>query len=295
MIKVKFFQTEWDSKVLLDHLSKMTSGRSGKWENMIGTTDTEEADFLVVIDYTNQNLPTDKSVIYIGGHPRVCSGHQSFEDKECIASFNSDDSLGFVEYWLDYSYDELMAMKPPKKTKNLTCILSNQRTYDYHRKRIEFMVDFCNKYLEKVDLYGRIKPQNGEDSLLKAFKGEIGENIPFKHWYGKKEALGPYRYSLEFDMGSSPDMGVCRHYFSERLVDSLLMYCMPFYYGGLNTSDYIPEESFIPIDPFQDIPEHVMQIVNTDTRERNMEAIAEARNLLLNKWQIWPRIWEVVK
>lgn len=292
-MRICFLQTEWKNDVLLKHLSKMTPNRSGKWKNMEATADINKADVIVVIDYTSQELPKGKPVIYIGGHPTVCPGHQSFKDKECIASFNSDTELGFIEWWLKDDYDTLSAMKSPEKTKDLSCILSNQRTYDYHRKRIEFMTEFCNQYPGKVDIYGRIKPQKGEESLLKHFKGELGENIAFSHWYGKKAALAPYRYSLEFDMGSSPDMGVCRHYFSERLVDSLLMWCMPFYYGGINTGDYIP--GVIPIDPFMDSPEYILNIVNSNEREHNIDKIAEARNLLLNRWQIWPRIYNVIK
>jgi len=300
MIKVFFTQTEHSSEYTLKMLSKMTPNRSGKWKNLIGTTNIDEADFIVVIDYTVQKIPKNKPVIYLGAHPTVCKGYQNYDNKEAFAKFDCRNTVGFIEWWLKDDYDALMAMKLPKKTKDLSCIISNQRVYDYHRKRIEFLKEFCEKFPDRIDIYGRIKPKKEEGVILKSFKGVVGKdtnvsNYLNSYWYGKKNALESYRYSLEFDMGNSPEMGNdCFYYFSERLVDSLLMWCMPIYYGGTQIHKFLPINSFRYLNLFKDTPEYVIKIINSNFREDHLKDIEKARYLILNELQIWARVWRAI-
>lgn len=298
-MKVCFLQTEWDNQKLLNTLRKMTPNRSGKWKDMEATTNIKEADFYVVIDYTIHDIDTTRA-IYLGAHPTTCGGYVSFDGIDAFAKRDLKNSFGYGEWWLDEDYDALSAMEPPRKCKNLSCILTNNRTYDYHRRRIEFMVEFCEKHPFEVDLYGRIKPQVGEESLNRSLMGVLGadtseENYYDRYWFGKRMALESYRYSLEFDMGSSPDWGICKNYFSERFFDSLLMWCCPIYYGGIDIHRYIPENSFRYIDPFKDKPEDVIEIAKSDFREENIGYLAEARNLLLNDFQIWPYVYSIIR
>jgi len=72
------------------------------------------------------------------------------------------------------------------------------------------------------------------------------------------------------------------------------MWCMPLYWGGTNVEDFLPADSFRYIDINGDGSD-VMDIVNSDFREKHLDAIAEARDLLLNKYQIWPRLHSVIK
>lgn len=300
---VCFLQTEWDNNKLLETLTKMTPNRSGVWKGMVGITDPKKADIIVIIDYTVQKLPKNKPKIYIGAHPTVCPGYRNYDDvknnKDTLAVFDLKNTFGFVEWWLKEDYDFFTKFYP-WKDRDLSCIVSNQRAYDYHKRRIKWLVNFCRKYPLKLDLYGRIKPTSEELPLNACFKGVLGLDNAYEgylkgYWFGKRRGLEKYRHSLEFDMGSSPKMGECRHYFSERLVDSLLMWCMPFYYGGNNIGKYLPENSFRYIDPFQTEPEEVLEIVESNFREKHLQDIAEARKLLLDRYQIWPRIWEVIK
>ena len=301
MFKVCFLQSTHDNEEVLNHYKKMTPNRSGKWKEMVGTTSIEEADYVVIIDYSmHEPIPKNKPKIYIGAHPQVCRGYYCFDEKEAIIKMDLKDTFGFGEWWLDEDYDTLSALKPPKKTKDLSCILSNGRTHDFHKKRIEFMVNFCSKYSNRVDLYGRIKIGKGEESLNKSFKGVCGsskkdKNYKTTYWNGKRKALEPYRYSLEFDNGSTPKEGICRNYFSERFFDSMLMWCMPIYYGGIDIHKFIPINAFRYIDIFNDSSEYVINIIESDFREQHLKDIAEARYLLLNKYQIWSRVYLAIK
>lgn len=301
MVKICFFQSQIPHDRLLETFKKMTPGRSGTWKDIAGISNPSVADFHVVIDETKFKVDP-KKVIYIGGHPTSCTGYSNFEDRGgYVAKLDLAQEPGFGEWWLKADYDELSKLQPLKKTKDLTCILSDTRVFDYHKRRIQFMVEFCNKHPTRVDLYGRIRIQDGESSLHNSYKGELGVPCtPFDYmnhyWYGKRRALEPYRYSLEFDMGRSPEMGICENYFSERFFDSMLLWTMPIYYGGTNIKKYLPPDSFRYIDIFNPnhSPDYVMDIVNSDFREKHISDIAEARNLLLNKWQLWPRLWSII-
>lgn len=299
MIKVCFLQSEWDNKKVLDTYKKMTPGRSGKWKDMIAVTSIDEADFCVIIDYTIHTVPPEKA-IYIGAHPTSCTGYVCFDDKPAFAKLDLKNTPGFGEWWLNIDYDTACTLQPTLKSKNICCIISNQRLFDYHRKRIEFLNTYCDKYTNSINVYGRIIPTSTEKAISNNLHGPLGStpkdvSYDSTYWYGKETVLEQHRYALEFDMGASPEMGICENYFSERFIDDMIMWCMPIYYGGTNIHKYLPENSFKYVDIFKDNSEYIYNIVNSDFREIHLNDMAEARDLLLNKYQLWPRIYNIVK
>jgi len=299
MVKVCFLQSEWPNQQVLDTYKKMTPNCSGQWHEMVGVPSIEEADFCVIIDYTNQEVPANKA-IYIGAHPTSCGGYVCFDDKEAVARLDLRDTPGFGEWWIDYSYDELINLPPPKKTKKAICIVSNQRTYDYHRRRIEFLNEYCQKFPGELEIYGRIQCRKNEEHIQKHYRGVLGTgnddpNYLSSYWYGKESALELARYVLEFDMGASPEMGKCENYFSERFYDDILLWATPIYYGGTNLEKFFPPCSFYSLDIFTHTVDYVHSIINNNvSQEHYLEAIAECRDLLLNKYQLWPRIYRVI-
>lgn len=297
-IKICFLQTSFSNEQVLKIFSKMTPKRSGKWKNLVGITDIDKADFIIVIDNTskeNREKLIPEKTIYIGAHPYEHAHYQCFDDKKCIAKLDQRDDIGFCEFWLDEDYDTLMKLESPKKTKNLSCIMSNERDQIFHKIRIKFMINFCNKYPEKVDLYGRIHPQGEEEQCLnKSYKGLLGvdKGNPEwvnKFWFGKTPALLPYRHSLEF---IAPNNG---NYLGERFFDAILLWAMPLYNAGKNAIKYFPKNSFRYLNPETDTPEYILDIVNSDFREKHIKDIAEARYLILTKYQIWNRVYDIIK
>lgn len=296
MTKVCFLQTSYNNDILLEHLKKMTPGRKGIWKNIEGITDPDKADYVVIIDYNREwedKIPAEKK-IYIGAHAYAHTSYVNYDDRKCVAKLDQRDTFGFGEWWLDEDYDTLSAMEPPKKTKDLSCIMTNERNHVNHRVRIEYMIEFCKQYSDKVDLYGRIHPElPKEQSLADSYKGLLGidkghPNWGTHYWFGKRKALEPYRHSLEFVKRTNAN------YWGERFFDSMLMWCCPIYSGAIGLEKYIPKNSFVYLDVFSTTPKEVMDTVNSDFREKNIKDIAEARNLMLNKYQIWSRIWETI-
>lgn len=290
MIKVSFLQDDNSPERTLEIFSKMTPGRKGIWKNLIGVKKIEEADFTIIIDETIEKyrkLLIPERTIYIGAHPYGHDHYHNYDNKECIVKLDQRDTIGFFEWWLDEDYDTLIALEPPKKTKNLSCILSNSRNAQFHRERIAWVTRLCNKYSDRVDLYGRIHPEVGEESLNKSFKGLLGidKGNPkwvTDYWFGKTPALLPYRHSLELCVKTNGN------HWSERFFDSMLMWCMPIYYGGANIERFLPINSFRYINIEEETQDEVIKIIDSNFREEHIKDIAEARDLMLNKYALWP-------
>lgn len=287
-MKISFIYDSVGQEQYLKILSKMTPKRSGVWKDMVAVTNPEEADFQVVIDDTS--YPVDpKKVIYIDAHPYIENyiGYSDLSKKECVAKLDLKETFGFGEWWLSYDYDYLTALPNNIKSKDLCCVMSNNHDFnnDGREKRKPFLHRFCGKYTGELNLYGRIKPTG---NLLAHYRGELGTNTPDSYWYGKEQVLSDHRYSLEVDVG------LTKHYFSERFFDAMLMWCMPIYWGGTTVHEWLPKESFRYFDIDKD-GDDVYYIIHSDFREKNIEAMREARDIILNKLQLWARVYSVIK
>jgi hypothetical protein len=273
-MKVKFVYDPEPDEKFLDIMSKMTPQRSCKWKDMKATTNDSEADFFVVIDSTHKQLPKDRT-IYISAHPYIegYSGHADIENKECLAKLDLKHTFGFGEWWLKYDYDYLSKFKLPKKTELVCCIMSNVDG-DYGRTRRKEYIKNLTSIYPSINVYGTIKGVG---------KGALRDGEEYQH--GKEKVLSKHKFSIEIDTGPT------KHYFSERVFDSLLMWCKPLYWGGTNLEDYLPKECFSYIDIYSE-GKDVLQAVK---EEVDYKAIGEARHLLLNKYQLWARIYDLIK
>ena len=202
------------------------------------------------------------------------------------------------EIWIDYTYDELKALQPPQKKYDATCIV----TYQTHRKtytdRIRFLQHFMPKFPD-CHLFGRLSKFFKEDSILKNYyKGPLG-NDHFNGFIGEhlsgKNILLDYRYAIDFDQGPT------ENYICERFLDSMLLWAMPIYYGSTNVEKYFPENSFRYVDISSEDPKvieqevkKVIDIVNSDFREKHIADIAKARELILDKYQAFAMVHDII-
>src|ERR1035437_2724329 len=171
MIKVCFLQTERLNIEVLNTLKKMTPGREGIWKDMVGVATVKEADYCVIIDYTNQIVPPEKA-IYVGAHPKsLGKAYNDFKDKTCFAKLDCEQSFGFGEWWLDADYDLLSEMGPRRKIKNLGCIVSNVNTLYNHKARLAWLKRFTDTDPQEFNLYGRIEPFT--DNMKTHYRGKL--------------------------------------------------------------------------------------------------------------------------
>jgi hypothetical protein len=74
------------------------------------------------------------------------------------------------------------------------------------------------------------------------------------------------------------------HYFSEKLVDCLLMKCIPIYWGCLNIGDYFNTEGFFIINEFSDLKELVQQLKNPKELYKVKKSIIEENFEIAKKY-----------
>jgi len=173
-------------------------------------------------------------------------------------SANSIPSHGFLGWYFQQDYNYLKELAVPGKTKAISCIASNLDKLKGHRRRLNF-IKLLQHRLPQTDLFGR-------GTLF----------LP-----DKMDGLLPYRYSVAIENYSSP------HYFTEKINDCFLSYTIPFYYGCKNIGQYFPERSFISIDiqnPETAIRK-IEEVLLHDDWSARLEAVKEARELVLNKYQ----------
>jgi hypothetical protein len=157
----------------------------------------------------------------------------------------------------ELGYDDFAAMPRPAKPRKLSTITSNIAKVRGHRKRQQFM-ELMQQAIPELDVYGR-----GRNPVA-----------------DKKDALLPYTFHLALE-NSAVD-----HYWTEKLADSYLCHAFPIYYGAPNLADYFPPDSFLAVDIARprDAVAKIRQLLDNGLNDRQLAAMAEARDLVLNKY-----------
>ena len=71
-------------------------------------------------------------------------------------------------------------------------------------------------------------------------------------------------------------------------MDCFLAWTMPIYYGCTQLDKFFPAESFVQLDPSDSsLEEQVRSVIQSDLRERNLDAIAEARRRVLQDYNFF--------
>lgn len=170
-----------------------------------------------------------------------------------------------LPWHIDEPYDKILSKSVPEKRADLSWVTSNITDLKGHRARMEFLGKIKGKI--KFDLFGR----------------------GFQVIQNKLDALAPYRYSLAVENFRN------QYYWSEKISDCFLAWSMPIYCGCTRIQNYFPAESMICFDiddPFA--IEKIKERIANDLWRRNLDAIEYARNLVLNRYQLFPFLAETI-
>lgn len=259
-------------------LFRQTPGASGIWGNaqFLINKPFEPCDVLVILNmvYEEMEVTCRESWQVIQEPPihifsslykgRKQDAYASVFAPVCSRSSNVNcyESHGALPWHVDMTYDQLKKMSPPDKKRPLSWITTNKALFPGHRERMQFLNKLKSASVE-FDLFGR-----GFHSLDNKYDG-----------------LAPYRYSLAVENCSAP------HYWTEKLADCFLTWTMPVYYGCTNLEDYFPKESFLQIDINDPkVCEYIKDIARSDLYLKHRDAITEARNMVLDNYQLFPFI-----
>ena len=252
------------------NLKNLSPTGDGCWDGIHFTNDPEpEVDYLISLNYPTNDIqavcprehcwaliqepPTNRHHYLHTSHPgfsRVFSCHEGLSGPHRILTHPH------LPWYVGRSLQEMESAPPLQKTANLSAVTSSESWLRGHRERLEFL-----RRLRKAinfDWFGR------------------GIHTLEDKWDG----LAPYRYSLALENSCYP------FYWSEKIADCFLAQTMPIYSGSPRITEYFPADSMIRIDlrhPDETI-EVIRKTVESDRYEKNLQAIREARALVLHQY-----------
>jgi len=271
---VKIDASYLKGKALFDEVKKYAKHSNEQfawWDECAFTVeDLPEYDALLIFNNPSKKTETicyPENVIAFMMEPGVSAEHPwMFKGLDQYAqvfsplqnSPNTVLSHGYLGWHFNHNYTFFEQLAVPEKKYRVSCIASNLSQLKGHRLRVAF-VKTLSQELPEIDFFGR------------------GVNfLP-----DKLDALLPYRYSIAIENSAAP------YYFTEKINDCFLAYTVPVYYGCSNIEKYFPKKSFIRIDinnPGNAI-ELIKEIILHDNWDERLEAVKEARELVLNKYQ----------
>lgn len=177
-----------------------------------------------------------------------------------------------LPWHINKTYDELKMISPEDDCKNkrdaVSWVTTNAASKQGHALRLGFL-DFLRKCSFPFSLFGR----------------------GFAPIEDKFEGIHPYKYSIAIENYS------CNDYWTEKIADCFLCRTMPIYWGAKNITQYFPEEAMILIDPAR--PEAALDTIkralDSDRFTKNFEYIEMARELVLEKYQFFPHVENLLK
>ncbi|MDR2119062.1 MAG: hypothetical protein LBP25_05975 [Tannerellaceae bacterium] len=267
-------------------LFRQTPGYSRMWEGIEFTeSNNSQCDLLVVLNAPRKNLllkvspearwlfsqesPIELYKWHIRSF-RYFSRVYTFWDKRYSPDIIHSQTA--LPWHINKSYDELLHLTKTEavsnKKKTLSWITSDAKDKDGHILRMSFK-DFLLQENMNFDLWGR-----GFTPIDDKFDG-----------------LYPYKYSIAIENHS------CNDYWTEKITDCFLSWTVPVYYGAKNITKYFPEKSMILIDP-NDRKKSlsiIQDAIENNLFEEKVNYIEEARDLILNKYQFFPFVTQLIR
>jgi hypothetical protein len=164
--------------------------------------------------------------------------------------------------WLvNKDYDTLKRMPDIKKDRLISVIAGNRGVAN-HAQRLEFAYKLKKHFGNELDIFGR------------------GVNEIADKW----DAIARYKYHVTIENS------VHSYYWSEKIGDAFLGFSYPIYYGCPNLADYFPVDSFTTIEiyDFADAARTIEKAISENYYERAKDQLMAARNLVLDKYNLFP-------
>lgn len=282
-LKIAWVCSWTDPATLLQtHILHYSEDGQGHWScpkhlSFLQIVPLTEAEYVIVLDDLPANFQRrpGQKLVYIQREPPVI---RSLPDLSQYYAACTLDTVGYHAStpWIKKSFHSLLHMDWPVKTKTLVAVCSGKTFTPDHRWRLELLKALCQTDID-IDVYGRgLRPEDFHGH----YRGSTSDN-------DKSELLKPYRFCLAMENSSEPG------YFTEKLVDPLLMFCVPIYSGCPNVSDFFPERSCFLLNKDHGIPKlvHTIQsLVGGCVPLETQLDVAEARRRILLQYGVWPTV-----
>tara|TARA_Y100000816_G_C26103816_1_gene585829 strand:+ start:2382 stop:3314 length:933 start_codon:yes stop_codon:yes gene_type:complete len=307
MIKV-FFCCSWDpdpKHFLEDKYLPLTKNSSGVWGNITAVTDMKEADWIVIADDIHGSQRQDilsfdpNKVICLPREPeRTSPEYMRYPFKYKFTYQN------FYHCWtsimcVQKTYDDLANFKYRLKTKPCSTITSSYNNgTGIYGKRVEFIKRLSReqRFMDKIDIFGYGWKEGELTSMYKGVFG--GFNPPSRSNHvdvvipntTKWNGLEDYSYSIAIENSC------VENYFSEKFSDCILAWTIPIYYGCPNIHKYFPKNCYYWLDiDSPDVFNQLERILNTPITPKQIKAMELAREIILNRQNIWNVVDTTIK
>ncbi len=180
------------------------------------------------------------------------------------------------------SFKELNSNSYNFKSKSLSCIMSTKvnNVISGYSKRINFLERFIQKYENYIEIYGF----GTENKIHSAYKGPLKYNK-----LCNAKAFINYKYT--FLCENCIEKG----HISDRINDCILNWSIPIYWGTLDIYKYYPKDAVYTIDIENDSIDKLYEISQKPITVKNIKALAEARQLILHKYNIWEKVYQTIE
>ena len=260
-------------------IKRQTPGQKLVWKDFTFTEDeVDECDYLVILDYPKSDFEVKVSpdnIIHLCLEPpNEISKYRQYANKQVNIIYsqiatckNTILSHGALPWHIDQNFDFLSSLEynALKKTNQIIWITSNQKTSKGHLSRMKFLETI--KELPEISLYGR------------------GINPIDDKW----EVLSSSKYAIAYENFNNP------YYWTEKISDCFLSYTLPLYFGCTDISRYFPQNSYIQFDPKdKHIDLFFKELLKSEKWQNCLEALTEARELVLSKYQLFPFLYDQI-
>lgn len=259
-------------------LKRQTPGESLQWGGFTFTEEAvDECDFLVILDQPAEQIKTHvppNRIIHIALEPpNEIAGYRQFGNKKAAVRFGqvNDKQISFshgaLPWHVNVNYDTLRntSWQDLQKTDEIVWVTSNLHASSGHFLRMQTVAQLRNSF---VKIYGRgIQPIEDKYAVFKSAKYVIAfENYAHKG------------------------------YWTEKIADAYLSYCLPIYFGATDIDRYFHPLSYVKLNPHsKTLLADLEAVISKDLWKERLPYIIEARNAILEKHQLFPFLAEKMR
>jgi GR25 family glycosyltransferase involved in LPS biosynthesis len=252
-----------------------------RWNNIEITWDTENIDYYVIINRTNETGYDKSRTVVFQMEPWVCDeskdwGVKTWGDwsipRGFMKVFSHQDNLNNVQ-WQIPRIDGIVI--PEKKTDKIISILSNKNFDDGHIKRIEFIQRLEERGFNGIDVYGF--------ENFHKYKNYVGTTAD-------KVEMSQYKYCFSCENNCE------KNYATEKIWEPILCECLCFYWGCPNLEEHIDGGAFVrlDLDDFEGAMALVKKAIDEDWWSARVDIIRKEKRKILEEIGFFPNLKKVL-
>ena len=277
VVHIKLLCNWTTSERLTNVWKKMSQDGQGRWGNLQLTTDSDVADFFVIINSTKEYHEPHRSIVFhmepfIPKRSDIWGKWSLVSSPPYLNVMSHERSYNNIEWHIGRTYEDLRYNVLPDKDYeyNISTVLSSKTIDPGHKLRTKFVL-YAQDYIN-IQVFG-------DDLGYKHYKGKLP-------YHQKDNALFPYKYTFNAENNSIDN------YFTEKLIDGILAECVVFYWGCPNISLYVDPCCYIklPLEDTKKSLEIVLRSIQERSLEKRIDVIRREKKKILDTMQFFPRL-----